>query len=57
MIMHKSIEFSTRGGFWTVNARRLVGVGSMDIFRPVEATREVRRCVRELGFKAIRVLP
>lgn len=36
---------------------RLVGVGSVDISRPMEAVREVRRCVRELGFKAIRVLP
>lgn len=36
---------------------RLIGVGSVDISRPMEAVREVRRCVDELGFKAIRVLP
>jgi predicted TIM-barrel fold metal-dependent hydrolase len=36
---------------------RLVGVGSVDISRPRAAVLEVRRCVRELGFKAIRVLP
>jgi predicted TIM-barrel fold metal-dependent hydrolase len=36
---------------------RLVGVGSVDISRPRDAVREIRRCVRELGFKAIRVLP
>ena len=36
---------------------RLVGVGSVDLSRPRDAVREVRRCVRELGFKAIRVLP
>lgn len=36
---------------------RLIGVGSVDIAKPMEAVREVRRCVRELGFKAIRVLP
>lgn len=36
---------------------RLVGVGSVDISRPMEAVAEVRRCVDELGFKAIRVLP
>lgn len=36
---------------------RLVGVGSVDISRPMEAVREVRRCVDELGFVAIRVLP
>ena len=36
---------------------RLVGVGSVDISRPRDAVREIRRCVRQLGFKAIRVLP
>jgi hypothetical protein len=36
---------------------RLVGVGSVDISRPMEAVAEVRRCVTELGFRAIRVLP
>jgi predicted TIM-barrel fold metal-dependent hydrolase len=37
--------------------QRLVGVGSLDITRPRDAVRELRRCVRELGFKAVRVLP
>lgn len=36
---------------------RLLGVGSVDISRPMEAVREVRRCVEELGFVAVRVLP
>lgn len=36
---------------------RFVGVGSVDISKPMEAVREIRRCVDELGFKAIRVLP
>jgi predicted TIM-barrel fold metal-dependent hydrolase len=36
---------------------RLIGVGSVDITRPIAAMREVRRCVETLGFKAIRVLP
>lgn len=36
---------------------RFIGVGSVDISRPMEAVREIRRCVEELGFKAIRVLP
>ena len=36
---------------------RLFGVGSVNIAKPVEAVREVRRCVNDLGFKAIRVLP
>ena len=36
---------------------RLVGVGSLDISHPRAAVKELRRCVRELGFKAVRVLP
>ncbi len=36
---------------------RLVGVGSVDISRPAQAVAEIRRCIDELGFKAIRVLP
>jgi len=36
---------------------RLAGVGSVDISRPRDAVRELRRSVRELGFKAVRVLP
>ncbi len=36
---------------------RLVGVGSVDISRPMAAVAEIRRCVLELGFKGIRVLP
>jgi predicted TIM-barrel fold metal-dependent hydrolase len=44
-------------GFVREAPDRFVGVGSADISRPREAVREVRRCVRELGFKAIRVLP
>jgi predicted TIM-barrel fold metal-dependent hydrolase len=36
---------------------RLTGVGSLDITQPRAAVRELRRCVRELGFKAVRVLP
>ena len=44
-------------GFVRDAPERLVGVGSVDISRPREAVREIRRCVRELGFRAIRVLP
>lgn len=43
---------------WVAQAQgRLLGVGSVDLQRPMAAVREVRRCVHELGFKAIRVLP
>lgn len=36
---------------------RFVGVASVDLARPMEAVRKVRRCVRELGFRALRVVP
>ncbi len=34
-----------------------VGVGSVPLRQPMAAMAEVRRCVNELGFKAIRLLP
>ncbi len=37
--------------------RRLVGVASVDLARPMAAVRELRRCVRELGFRALRIVP
>ncbi|MEZ4373161.1 MAG: amidohydrolase family protein [Polyangiaceae bacterium] len=36
---------------------RLVGVAGVDLRRPMEGVRELRRAVRELGFKALRLLP
>jgi len=36
---------------------RLVGIASVDLYRPMEAVRELRRCVRELGFRGLRILP
>jgi hypothetical protein len=36
---------------------RLVGVASVDLYRPMEAVRELRRCVLELGFRALRMVP
>jgi uncharacterized protein len=36
---------------------RLVGVGSVDISKPMQAVAEIKRCVNELGFVGIRVLP
>ncbi len=35
--------------------KRLVGVGSIDMRDPREAAREARRCVKDLGFRAIHV--
>ena len=37
--------------------RRLLGVASVNLARPMEAVRELRRCVRELGFRALRIVP
>lgn len=36
---------------------RFVGIGSVPLRRPMDAVREARRCVEELGFKGIRLLP
>lgn len=36
---------------------RLVGVASVDLYKPVQAVRELRRTVTELGFKALRIVP
>src|SRR3954454_2896109 len=36
---------------------RLAGVASVDLRRPMDAVRELRRAVTELGFKGLRVLP
>jgi hypothetical protein len=35
----------------------LVGVASVDLTRPMDAVRELRRAVRKLGMRALRVLP
>lgn len=35
----------------------VVGVASVDISRPMDAVRELHRCVKDLGFKGLRVLP
>ena len=44
-------------GFVSQYPDRLIGIGSVDISKPIQAVREIRRCVNELGFKGIRVLP
>jgi len=44
-------------GFVAESGGRLVGVGSADLARPRAAVAELRRCVRDLGFRGLRVLP
>lgn len=36
---------------------RLVGVASVNLARPMEAVRELRRCIRDLGFRGLRIVP
>lgn len=36
---------------------RFFGVASANLYKPLEAVRELRRCVKELGFKALRIVP
>ena len=36
---------------------RLAGLAAVDLQRPMSAVRELRRCVKELGFKGLRVVP
>jgi predicted TIM-barrel fold metal-dependent hydrolase len=36
---------------------RFAGVAAVDLRKPMSAVRELRRCVKELGFKALRVVP
>ncbi len=36
---------------------RLVGVAAVDLRRPMDAVRELRRCVRLFGFRGLRILP
>jgi predicted TIM-barrel fold metal-dependent hydrolase len=37
--------------------QRLVGIASVDLARPLDAIRELRRCVQELGFRGLRIVP
>jgi predicted TIM-barrel fold metal-dependent hydrolase len=40
-----------------MHSSRFVGVASVDLHRPMTAVRELRRCVHELGFRALRIVP
>jgi predicted TIM-barrel fold metal-dependent hydrolase len=43
-------------GWVEAHPDRFAGLACVDL-KPMEATRELRRCVGELGFKGLRVLP
>ena len=36
---------------------RFRGIASVDLYRPMDAVRELRRCVREMGFVGARIVP
>jgi predicted TIM-barrel fold metal-dependent hydrolase len=43
--------------FIAAHPARLAGLASVDLRKPMLAVRELRRCVRDLGFKGLRVVP
>lgn len=43
--------------FAAEHPERIAGVASADLNRPMEAVREIRRAVNDLGFKAVRIVP
>jgi predicted TIM-barrel fold metal-dependent hydrolase len=43
--------------FVSADPARLAGLASVDLRTPVKSVRELRRCVKELGFKGLRVIP
>jgi len=43
--------------FVRAQPHRLRGLASVDLFRPMAAVRELRRCVRQLGFRGLRIVP
>jgi predicted TIM-barrel fold metal-dependent hydrolase len=44
-------------GWVSAHPDRLAGLAAVDLNRPMAAVRELRRCVVDLGFKGLRVLP
>jgi uncharacterized protein len=44
-------------GFVQAYPDRLIGIASVNLYRPMEAVRELRRCVRDLGFRGLRIVP
>lgn len=44
-------------GWVRAHPERFAGLAAVDLDRPMDAVRELRRCVTELGFKGLRVVP
>lgn len=51
------IDNDTVAGFVNARPDLLVGIASVDLFRPMDAVRELRRAVKQLGFRGLRLLP
>jgi uncharacterized protein len=44
-------------GFVKTYPDRFAGIASVNLHQPMEGVRELRRCVRELGFRGLRIIP
>ena len=44
-------------GWVAAHPDRFAGLAAVDLARPMDAVRELRRCVEELGFRGLRVVP
>lgn len=44
-------------GFVRAYPDRLIGIASVNLYRPMDGVRELRRCVSDLGFRGLRVVP
>ena len=44
-------------GWVSAHPTRFAGLAAVDLNRPMEAVRELRRCVGDLGFRGLRVIP
>lgn len=51
------IDHEEVAGFVAQSQGKLAGVASADLYHPMEAVRELRRVVKQQGFKALRVVP
>ena len=45
------------GGWVSEHPDRFAGLAAVNLDKPMDAVRELRRCVTELGFKGLRVIP
>jgi predicted TIM-barrel fold metal-dependent hydrolase len=44
-------------GWVSEHPNRFAGLAGVEVSKPMEAVRELRRCVTELGFKGLRIIP